>query len=138
MDREHHLPIVLDDIAAAAGISRRRLQELFREDTPATPMYFLRLIRLLHARRRLLDPEEQGSIREIAIAEQILHVPRFTQRYATMFGELPSATVARVRSQRPPVVAEPSGSYFDVQTMEHRQSEGRPPRDPGTALRASR
>jgi transcriptional regulator GlxA family with amidase domain len=121
MDRSHHLPIALDNIATAAGIGPRRLQEMFREDTSATPMHFLRLIRLLHARERLLDPDEHRSIREVAIAEQILHVPRFTQRYAATFGELPSATVARVRSQRPPMGAKPSGSYFDVQTMEYRR-----------------
>ncbi|WP_354670500.1 helix-turn-helix domain-containing protein [Curtobacterium sp. 458] len=94
---------------------------MFREDTSAPPMHFLRLIRLLHARERLLDPDEQRSIREIAIAEQIPHAPRFTQRYAAMFGELPSATAARVRLQRPPITSKPTDSYFDIQTMEYRR-----------------
>jgi transcriptional regulator GlxA family with amidase domain len=122
MEREHESSITLDDIAGAASLSPRRPQEVFRAHDLESPLAGLRQIRLQHARQLLLDPAERRSIKEIAGAEQLFHFARFSSRYEATFGELPSATIARVRSGKRAPFDEPTRGHFDARTMEYREA----------------
>lgn len=127
MDRAYREPLKQHDIAAAAGLSPRRLQEVFRAAVSKTPTEVLRQIRMLHVRKILLDPKESRSIKQIALEAQISHLGRFSERYADAFGELPSATIAsvrvRVRSQRERTTQSKPAlpGYFDSRAMEYRR-----------------
>lgn len=76
---------------------------------------------MLHARQCLLDPTESRSIKQIALDAQLPHLGRFSERYAELFGELPSVTVTRVRHRQATRLRPDFVGYFDVRTMEYRQ-----------------
>jgi transcriptional regulator GlxA family with amidase domain len=120
MDRAYREPLEQRDLAATAGLSTRRLQELFQASLANTPTAVLRHIRMLHARQCLLDPTESRSIKQIALDAQIPHLGRFSERYAETFGELPSTTIARVRHQQATRQRHNLIGYFDARTMEFR------------------
>jgi AraC-like DNA-binding protein len=89
-------PITLEDLARAAGVSVRTLNELCRRRHGVTPMELLRNRRLdaAHARLRL---EPELSITETAYALGFGHLGRFAQYYCERFGELPRETQLRNR-----------------------------------------
>lgn len=95
---EHHAePLTVTDIARAAGIGPRQLQEQFRRRLATTPTAVLRDIRLGHAHRALLraDGREPGIVADIAYRCGFTHLSRFAQEYRARFGELPSDTARR-------------------------------------------
>ncbi len=85
--------IVLDDIAAAAEISRRGLHEGFRRHFGSTPMAYLRAVRLDLARAALRAGA--GSVTEVAFDCGFSHLSKFAKAYRERFGEKPSETLAR-------------------------------------------
>ena len=87
-------PVVLADLARAARVSVRTLNELCRRHHGVTPMELLRNRRLDAVRARLrLQPEM--SVTETALALGFGHPGRFSQYYFERFGELPSQTQAK-------------------------------------------
>lgn len=79
------------DVASAAGLSLRRLQELFREagDAPAAA---IRRARLETARRLLADPRFAALPIKTLMAEAgFRHPAQFSRAFATAFGLSPSA-----------------------------------------------
>lgn len=80
------------DVADACGVSTRTLELAFRQAIGITPHQAITEIRLDAARRRLVDPESEQSVTEIAMSCGILHLGRFSRNYRLRFGELPSAT----------------------------------------------
>jgi AraC-like DNA-binding protein len=87
-------PVVLADLARAARVSVRTLNELCRRHHGVTPMELLRNRRLDAVRTRLrLQPEL--SVTETALAMGFGHPGRFSQYYFERFGELPSQTQAK-------------------------------------------
>lgn len=87
-------PIVLEDLARAAGVSVRTLNALCRRHHGVTPMELLRNMRLdaVHARLRL-QPELR--VTETALALGFGHAGRFSQYYFERFAELPRETQAK-------------------------------------------
>ncbi|GJD75789.1 helix-turn-helix transcriptional regulator [Methylobacterium goesingense] len=85
-------PLMLADIAAAAGISVRSLQDRFRRDLGQTPVRFLIDQRLEHAHRDLLSPGNTLSVAAIARRWGFAHPSNFGQRYRNRYGCTPSAT----------------------------------------------
>ncbi|MFJ7288452.1 helix-turn-helix domain-containing protein [Curtobacterium sp. NPDC098951] len=87
-------PVTTADIAAAAGLSARGLQQAFvRADLP-TPMVALRQERLRHVREALQHAEPgTATVATIATAWSFGHLGRFSGYYEREFGELPSATL---------------------------------------------
>ncbi len=83
-------PITLDDMARAAGVAPRTLQEGFRRFTGCTPMGRLRDIRLDQARDGLARRE---GVSAAALRCGFTHLGRFARAYRARFGETPSATV---------------------------------------------
>jgi transcriptional regulator GlxA family with amidase domain len=124
IDREHRRALNSTAIAEAAGLSERRLQELFREALGEPPMHVLRRVRLLRARELLLDSTEQRTIGQIAEEVHIPHLGRFAAYYAEAFQEPPSSTIVRVRNKSLRKVRARTLRYFNVLTMENRAHTG--------------
>jgi AraC family transcriptional regulator, ethanolamine operon transcriptional activator len=91
-------PIHRDELCAALGVSRRKLHDAFVATVGASPAAYLKLRRLVLARRAL---REGGGgpmlVKSVALAHGFWHLGHFAQDYRDMFGELPSRTVAEAR-----------------------------------------
>lgn len=92
-------PISVEDVAEAAGLSIRGLQEAFRRHHGVTPTTYLRRIRLLLARERL-ESGEAESVGDVARAVGFGHLGRFANSYRAEFGELPRETWSASRRGR--------------------------------------
>lgn len=95
---EEHLtePIGLAEIAAAAGMRPRGLQEAFRRDVGATPLEHLRALRLHAAHGELLaaDPTHDGNtVEAIAARWGFINPGRFAAAYRTRYGQNPALTL---------------------------------------------
>lgn len=82
------------ELAGAAGVSARTLQDAFRRDLGITPLEQLRRTRLERARHDLLAADPGGgSVTEIAARWGFFHTGRFSQAYRAAYAELPSETL---------------------------------------------
>jgi AraC-like DNA-binding protein len=86
--------MTVDDIAQAAGVPVRSLQRAFRDTVGATPMGYLKNLRLDRARQMLLDMPGMGVTR-IAFDCGFTHLGKFAAAYRSRFGEAPSTTARR-------------------------------------------
>lgn len=94
---EHaHEPISTADIAAAARVSVRAIQQAFREQLQTTPLVHLRQRRLERAHQDLLAAAASGApdtVTEIALRWGFTHLGRFSAQYRAKYGHSPSATL---------------------------------------------
>ena len=92
-----HEPIRVADIAAAAGIGVRAVQEAFVKHHECSPMTYLRRVRLERAHRDLLaaDPSHGDTVRAIAMRWGHGHLGRFAAEYARTYGATPSQSLRR-------------------------------------------
>lgn len=82
------------EIAAAAGLSPRGLQQSLRRHLDQTPGDLLRSVRLDGARGDLLRGDrDDTSVADIARAWGFGHLGRFSATYRERFGELPSESL---------------------------------------------
>ncbi|MBY3222728.1 helix-turn-helix transcriptional regulator [Rhizobium laguerreae] len=88
-------PISLNDIALAAKVSVRTLQQGFRQFRQTTPMSYLQDLRMAAAHRDLLESDEKQAIADIALRWGFTHLGRFAAEYRKRFGKLPSQTLKR-------------------------------------------
>ncbi|RCW68765.1 AraC family transcriptional regulator [Pseudorhodoferax soli] len=86
-------PLRMADIAGAAGVPVRTLQEAFQQARDCSPMQYLRALRLDVAHRRLREPQAHATVATVALDCGFTHLGRFAQAYAQRFGEAPSATL---------------------------------------------
>jgi AraC family ethanolamine operon transcriptional activator len=85
-------------LCGVAGVSERTLEYAFREHVGVTPVRYLKLRRLNQVRRALRAPESAGaSVTEIALRVGFYDLGRFAGEYRSLFGELPSRTLAESR-----------------------------------------
>jgi AraC-like DNA-binding protein len=91
--------ITLPQIADAAGLSERGVQQAFSRDLATTPVSLLRAFRLdqIHA---ILVAGDERLVGDVARQWQFNHLGRFSDTYRKRFGELPSETVIRVRDEK--------------------------------------
>jgi AraC-like DNA-binding protein len=94
IEENAHLPITVDDIAAASFISTRGLQYAFRRALDTTPAAALRRARLEGAHRELVAGVD-GSVADLARRWGFSHPSRFAAAYRAAFGVLPSETARR-------------------------------------------
>lgn len=87
-------PITVAELALAAGVSRRSLQNCFQDVLAMSPAQFLRMVRMNGVRRSL---REANSVTEAAASWGFWHFGHFSRDYAQIFGELPSQTLKRHR-----------------------------------------
>ncbi|GJE58195.1 helix-turn-helix domain-containing protein [Methylobacterium trifolii] len=92
---ESHLSgtLMLADIAAAAGISVRSLQDDFRRRLGSTPVQFIIDRRLQNVHQDLSSPTKaMHSIGDVARRWGFVHMSDFGQRYRRLYGYPPSET----------------------------------------------
>ena len=94
---EEHLaePIAVHDVAAAAGVSTRTLQNLFSKDVEQSPTSWIKNRRLERVRSDLADASANSdmTVTDVATRWGFTHLGRFAVTYKNRFGESPSQTL---------------------------------------------
>ncbi|PCK78690.1 AraC family transcriptional regulator [Rhizobium sophoriradicis] len=88
-------PISLSEIATAAKVSIRTLQQGFRQFRNTTPIAYLHEIRMAAAHRDLLESGAKQAVADIALRWGFTHLGRFAAEYRKRFSQLPSQTLKR-------------------------------------------
>jgi len=89
-------PITVDDIATAAGVRVRALQEAFRRHLDTTPSAYLRTLRLDRVRQELeAGGPANTAVTDVALRWGFVHLSRFAADYRRAFGEYPRDTLRR-------------------------------------------
>lgn len=94
---ETHLgqPLTLASLCQALHTSQRPLHYGFQELLGVSPMAYLKVLRLTAARRQLRQSEPgQTTVADVASHFGFWSSGHFSRDYKTLFGELPSATLA--------------------------------------------
>ncbi|TXD00248.1 AraC family transcriptional regulator [Streptomyces sp. ISID311] len=87
-------PLTVEDIAEAVGLGVRALQAGFRRHVDATPMGYLREIRLCRVQAELAEADPgSATVTDIAMRWGFVHPGRFAVHYRQRFGESPSTTL---------------------------------------------
>ncbi|MQT14483.1 helix-turn-helix domain-containing protein [Segnochrobactrum spirostomi] len=87
------------DLAEAAGVGLRSLQETFKRTRGLTLTEWLQAARLEEFRKALLSADGSRSVTELALAAGLGHLGRAAAAYRVRFGETPSETLRRVRTR---------------------------------------
>lgn len=90
-------PIGLEDLANVVDVVPRSVERAFRRFRGCTPMQAIMERRFALARRRLEHPEPGITVTGTATECGFFHLGRFSVRYRELYGESPSATLARSR-----------------------------------------
>ncbi|PYY31866.1 MULTISPECIES: AraC family transcriptional regulator [unclassified Curtobacterium] len=89
-------PMTVADIADAAGLSVRAIQEAFQRGLGQTPMRYLQHVRLDQVRRELLQLESSTTtVQDVARRWGFAHLGRFSAAYRIAHGEYPRTTLRR-------------------------------------------
>jgi AraC-like DNA-binding protein len=88
-------PLSVAELAQFCGVPERTLQRHFVTFLGRPPLAHFRRLRLGAVREALLAPGDGASITEIATSFGFTHLGRFAAEYRRLFGETPSATLAR-------------------------------------------
>jgi AraC-like DNA-binding protein len=94
-----HEPLSVATLAQILGTTTRTLLNAFGDALETTPSRYL-LARRLHGARRALRSGASPTVTDAALAQDFVHLGRFSQHYRTLFGELPSYTLQRSLSVR--------------------------------------
>jgi AraC-like DNA-binding protein len=90
--------IDIDHLAAATGVSARTLYYGFKQYRGASPRKYLKGVRLLRARRSLLEAQISGArVGDVAAAVGYDNKSQFARDYRDYFGESPTATLRGIR-----------------------------------------
>ncbi|CAB3810244.1 hypothetical protein LMG28688_07200 [Paraburkholderia caffeinitolerans] len=87
--------IALEDIERAAGVSRYKLFDGFKQHFGYAPMAYLKRYRLEAVRREILGDGCEGNVSSTAMNWGFSHLGRFAGDYKQLFGETPSQTLKR-------------------------------------------
>ncbi|MBF4616318.1 AraC family transcriptional regulator [Curtobacterium sp. VKM Ac-1376] len=86
--------VTVADVAAAAGISIRTLQERFKRTLGRSPLTYLRDIRLDEVHAELQAPEPgMTTVAQVARYWGFGHLGRFSAEYTKRFGQYPRHTL---------------------------------------------
>ena len=86
-------PPSVEELCLRLRTSRRTLQNSFRQVADATPVHYLRCVRLNAVRRQLMSTRAADlNIAQAAADRGFGHLSDFAQRYKALFGALPSQT----------------------------------------------
>ena len=96
-----HESIQLERLADIAGVKPRTLEAHCRQFLRTTPLAWVRRLRLMRARKALLDASSDASVTRIALDNGFTQSGRFAALYGRHFGEQPSNTLRRVRFTAP-------------------------------------
>jgi len=91
-------PIDIAALTAATGVSARTLYYGFKQHRGASPKKYLKGVRLLKARRSLLEAQVRGGrVGEVAASVGYDNKSQFARDYKEYFGENPTATLRGTR-----------------------------------------
>ncbi|MBB6306292.1 AraC family transcriptional regulator [Xanthobacter tagetidis] len=93
-------PVPVARLAAAAGMSLSTFHQHFRAVTTLSPLQFQKQLRLIEARRLML--QEGAAAAGAAFAVGYESVPQFTREYGRMFGLSPARDVKAARDRGGP------------------------------------
>ena len=83
----------IESLCRRLRVSRRSLQNGFRQIADTNPVNYLRGVRLNLVRTRLMSTRRaQLSVSQAAADQGFVQLSHFTERYKALFGELPSET----------------------------------------------
>lgn len=88
-------PITSQDIASAAGVSRRALYAGFRRFRDISPGAFLKSVRLELARQALEHAASSETVTRVALNCGFTHMSKFARDFRRRFGRPPSASARR-------------------------------------------
>ncbi len=93
-------PIHVIDLCKYCGVSLSTLERMFTRELGISPNGYIRAARLHEVRRALLAANaEDYTIADIAMNSGFTHMGRFSRRYRTHFGRLPSEERRRVNGK---------------------------------------
>ena len=93
---EAHLPLTVSSIAARCYVSVRSLQQGFRRYMGASPMAYLREVRLRRAHQSLLESDPSTtSVASVAYHWGFTNLGRFAAAHTARYDEPPAATLRR-------------------------------------------
>ena len=92
-----HQPLTVTEVAEAAGVSVRSLQAGFQQFQDATPVAYLRRLRLEAVHKELSLPANTLAVSEVALKWGFTQMGRFAAQYREVYQIHPSETVRRVR-----------------------------------------
>jgi AraC family ethanolamine operon transcriptional activator len=89
-------PILVGELAAAAGVSERTLRQAFQEYYGVSPIHYLHLRQLhkVHLQLKAAAPENV-AVSNVLLRNGVWNFGRFASRYRQLFGELPSQTLRK-------------------------------------------
>ncbi len=90
-------PIAIQALADVAGMSLSTFHVHFRGITSLSPLQFQKQLRLIEARRRMLELGEPVGNAAYAVGYE--SVPQFTREYGRMFGQPPARDIRQARAQ---------------------------------------
>lgn len=91
--------LTVQQIAVAAGMSARGLQSAFQRTHEATPLEYLKRIRLQMAQHLLIEGATD-IVADVARQVGLVHLGRFSAAYQAEFGERPSQTLRAAKASR--------------------------------------
>jgi transcriptional regulator GlxA family with amidase domain len=93
---QYSRPLRIEELAVAAGMSASSFHQHFRALTAMTPLQYQKQLRLLEARRLLID----GGINTAHAAYRVGYesASQFSREYARMFGQPPKRDVTEVKA----------------------------------------
>ena len=89
-------PLSLSQLETYSGLSGRTIQRAFLKNLGLTPAQFILEQRLLRARARLLNPQANDNVTQIALSCGFNHLGQFSALYKKQFNELPSITLNKL------------------------------------------
>ena len=92
------IPLYTEDVAQSVGVSLRTLQTAVQVVHGMSLHRYLVSRRLWYVRRQLITGNPTLTAKAVARANGFWHMGEFSRTYKAFFGELPSETLARVRS----------------------------------------
>lgn len=90
-------PVSIEQLAEHTGVGIRNMFATFKKARGYTPMSFLQMERLKHARSMLENPTQSTSVVGVSLKCGFRHEGRFAKYYRQAFGEPPSVTLANAR-----------------------------------------
>ena len=106
-----HEPIDLENLARIAEVPPRTLERHFRTFLNATPLAWVRRMRLTRARQALIDADATETVTDVALVCGFSQLGRFAAQYREHFGELPSDTLRRARGGPAAYSEEPDEAF---------------------------
>jgi AraC-like DNA-binding protein len=96
--REHwNEPITVERLAAIADVGARSIFRYFKQAHGATPLDYMKTMRLQEARRGLQNPLQDTSVSSEALRCGFNNLGHFAKDYRRKFGERPSETLLKAR-----------------------------------------